>query len=132
MVTGIFGASAVFPSDDEGKEAEFRAALEAMMRDSSSDAEEEGDKLKDDELVDRQGNEIGSNTWYGEGTRNITGSWNSCFGSDAGASSNLSGSSNTFVGDNVGMDNTVGERNTFVGEAASTNNTLGGKHLCRV
>jgi len=124
VVTGFFGASAVFSSDD-GKEAEFRAALEAMMRDSSSDAEEEGDTLKDDELVDRQGNETGSNTWYGEGTRNITGSFNSCFGSDAGASSNLSGSSNTFVGDNAGDGNTAGAKNTFVGDDAGTNNTLG-------
>jgi hypothetical protein len=90
-----------------------------------------------------QGNETGSNTWYGEdaGFSLTTGLNNSFFGANAGYSNttgnnntfmgmgtgitNTTGYSDTFLGMNSGYFNTTGYENTFVGFRAGFNNTTG-------
>jgi hypothetical protein len=104
--------------------AKIRAALEKELLNPEPVSEIEAYDEKD-ELIEPQGNETGSNTWYGEGARNITGGRNSCFGKDACGSINLSGTSNTFVGVDTGTSTTTGNHNTFIGDYAGGDNTSG-------
>jgi len=70
-------------------------------------------------------NEIGSNTWFGEGAGAsiTTGTDNSFFGSSAGFS-NTTGNANSFFGYNAGWWNN-GVNNDFFGYAAGGANTTG-------
>jgi len=77
-----------------------------------------------------QGNEVGSNTWYGDQAGDklddpgSDGIYNSLFGSLSGF--NLTdGNSNTFIGRSAGYSNTFGSGNTFVGVMAGEKNTFG-------
>jgi len=65
------------------------------------------------------------NSFFGSGTGllNQTGSFNSFFGFRTGQSS--TGTANTFLGANAGLDNTEGRSNTFIGNSAGLFNTLG-------
>ena len=70
------------------------------------------------------GNEVGSNTWYGEnaGHSITTGGSNSFFGSYAGAHTDT-GSWNSFFGDSAGQFNTFGSDNSFFGSLSGMHNT---------
>jgi hypothetical protein len=73
-----------------------------------------------------QGNETGSNTYYGEsaGFSLTTGIQNSFFGYRTGYG-NTEGFSNTFIGYNAGYSNTTGSTNTFLGNVSGMLNTTG-------
>jgi len=78
-----------------------------------------------DDLIDPQGNETGTNTWYGEGAgSSSTGSNNSFFGFYAG-SANTTGHDNSFFGLLAGYNNTTGHGNSFFGQSAGNKNTAG-------
>jgi hypothetical protein len=91
-------------------------------------AAKENFNLADDpmiqDLIDIEGTEGSSNTFYGKnaGNTTMTGTLNSFFGNIAGTK-NISGASNTFLGRAAGYSNTSGGFNTFVGRAAGQNNT---------
>ena len=89
------------------------------------------------------GNEVGTNTWYGEnaghsitsgyrdsffgnsaGYANTTGGWNSFFGWEAGKA-NTTGSENSFFGYIAGTSNTTARYNSFFGSQAGYWNTTG-------
>jgi hypothetical protein len=76
------------------------------------------------DLIDIEGTEGASNTFYGKnaGNTTMTGTLNSFFGNIAGTK-NTSGASNTFLGRAAGYSNTSGGFNTFVGRSAGQNNT---------
>jgi hypothetical protein len=71
-----------------------------------------------------QGNEVGSNTWYGEnaGTSLTTGYSNTFMGLNAGYNT-TTGYHNTFVGRSAGRANIIGYGNTFIGTHAGELNT---------
>jgi hypothetical protein len=82
-------------------------------------------------IVDRHfGNELGSNTYYGDGAgASITdGMDNSFFGLNAGNKTNGSvpfGSYNSFFGSGAGSSNTTGYSNSFFGQSSGKANTAG-------
>ncbi len=69
-------------------------------------------------------NEIGTNTWFGEGAGNgsMTGNWNSFFGQYAGATT-TSGAGNSAFGWGAGNLNSIGNDNSIFGAGAGYNNT---------
>jgi len=75
-----------------------------------------------------QGNETGSNTWYGEEAANSINTalaiGNSLFGYRAGYTL-TDADFNTFIGSGAGYQNTSGDRNTFIGYSAGYENTSG-------
>ncbi len=77
------------------------------------------------------GNEVGTNTWFGEGAgASITsGMYNSFFGQNAGHSTSGGtfplGVSNSFFGYNAGQSNTTGFDGAFFGSDAGLSNTTG-------
>ncbi|MHB8053780.1 MAG: tail fiber domain-containing protein [Candidatus Aminicenantales bacterium] len=75
------------------------------------------------EVIDIQGMEGPSNTFYGTaaGNATMTGANNSFFGNVAGTH-DTNGNSNTFLGRAAGYTNTSGSENTFVGRAAGQYN----------
>ena len=80
------------------------------------------DKLNNIRLL---GNEVGSNTYYGQyaGDALTSGLWNSFFGYNAGTN-NVTGIDNTYIGWSAGQMST-GSENTFLGQDAGWNNTTG-------
>lgn len=99
------------------------------------------------EPIKIQGNESGTNTWYGEhagasltigyyntfmgyyaGNKTTSGYYNTFIGQGAGRN-NDSGSSNTFIGVSAGYYNLTGNSNIFVGLHAGSDNT-GSDNTC--
>jgi hypothetical protein len=82
------------------------------------------DDLASQDLIDVEGTEGTSNTFYGTsaGNTTMTGTYNSFFGNLAG-NLNKSGTYNTFLGRAAGNHNTTGNANLFVGNAAGYLNT---------
>ncbi len=76
------------------------------------------------------GNEVGSNTWFGEGAgiSITTGTYNSFFGQGAGnktsgSTNSYDGSYNSFFGQNAGYANTTGSGNAYFGAQAGMTST---------
>jgi len=92
--------------------------------DIGSDSQTNGYRTQD--KLGIQGNESGSNTWYGEsaGASLTTGDANTFMGQYAGHST-TTGSYNTFIGQRTGYHNTSGNYNTFIGQDAGMYNTSG-------
>jgi len=82
------------------------------------------DDLTIDDLIDIQGTEGATNTFYGTsaGNTTMTGTHNSFFGNLAGYK-NTGGASNAFFGRAAGYSNTSGSKNTFIGRGAGQFNT---------
>ena len=108
-----------------------------------------GGRLGQDSIGIRdQGNEVGSNTWYGQsaaasilgdayqnsffgyrsGNKTTSGDYNTLVGSYAGYY-NTTGGSNTFLGYRAGYANTTGGSNTFLGFYAGRFDTTGNKNV---